>query len=92
MPFNDPAIMSMSRAQIQAAQQQQQQQQQFGGNRYGTGMGGFGVSSFSPFDQMNNANAGFGSASQYGDHHRFVQQQQQQQQGQGQASPYSNMS
>lgn len=91
MPFNDPAIMSMSRAQIQAAQQQQQQQQQFGGNRYGTGMGGFGVSSFSPFDQMNNANAGFGSASQYGDHHRFVQQQQQQQ-GQGQASPYSNMS
>ncbi|CBQ73085.1 related to MOT2-transcriptional repressor [Sporisorium reilianum SRZ2] len=100
MPFGDPAIMSMTRAQMQAAQQQQQQQQQFGGgNRYGANMGGFGgVSSFSPFDQMNNANAGFGSASQYGDHQRFVQQQQQQQQGQGQgqgqgqASPYPNMS
>ncbi|GAC93503.1 transcriptional repressor [Pseudozyma hubeiensis SY62] len=90
MPFGDPAIMSMNRAQLQAAQQQQQQ---FGGNRYGASMGGFGgVSSFSPFDQMSNANAGFGSASQYGDHQQRFAQQQQQQQGQSQASPYPNMS
>uniref|UniRef100_V5ERB5 Transcriptional repressor n=2 Tax=Kalmanozyma brasiliensis (strain GHG001) TaxID=1365824 RepID=V5ERB5_KALBG len=93
LPFGDPAIMSMSRAQIQAAQQQQQQQQ-FSGNRFGGGMGGFS-GGFSPFDQISNANAGFGSASQFGDHQRFMQQQQQQQgqgQGQGSASPYSNMS
>lgn len=79
MPFGDPAIMPMTRAQMQAAQQQQQQQQQFGGSRYGGGMGGFG-GSFSPFD----ANTGFGSGPQYSDHQRFLQQQQQQQQGQGQ--------
>ncbi|PWZ02258.1 hypothetical protein BCV70DRAFT_198535, partial [Testicularia cyperi] len=79
LPFNDPAIMSMTRAQMQAAQQQQQQ---FGGGRFGgnaTNAGGFGLgSSFSPFDQgAGNGGSGFSPGSQgtpqYGDQ-RFMQQ------------------
>ncbi|KAN0061738.1 transcriptional repressor general negative regulator of transcription subunit 4 [Thecaphora frezii] len=100
LPFSDPAIMSMTRSQMQQVQvahhhhqqhQQQQHQQQYGGRAggYGGGFGNGGGSTFSAFDQL--ASFGGNSGPQHGfNDQRFLQQgqpgggQQQQQQQQQQ--------